>query len=115
MADRFPSLEDFDSGGTFAHNLLPHPKCIVDRQSAQKGDAFEAASGDDFLSREKALLGDDADQFATGNDASAFVDDDDDLLGGGGAKAGGEEVTEFESSFPAIDTRNEVWLYCFFT
>jgi len=32
-------------------------------------------------------------------------DDDEDLLGGGG---GGEEVTEFESSFPAIDTRNEV-------
>jgi len=32
-------------------------------------------------------------------------DGDDDLLGGGG---GGEEVTEFESSFPAIDSRNEV-------
>jgi hypothetical protein len=33
-------------------------------------------------------------------------DGDDDLLGGGGG--GGEEVTEFESSFPAIDSRNEV-------
>jgi hypothetical protein len=50
-------------------------------------------------------LGDDADQFTTGNDGAAFVEDgDDDLLGGGG----GEEVTEFESSFPAIDDRNEV-------
>ena len=37
---------------------------------------------------------------------------DDDLLGGGGdfdgAAAGGEEITEFESSFPAVDTRNNV-------
>lgn len=61
-------------------------------------------------------MGDDADQFATGNDNSAFVEDgDDDLLGGGGGYSGGqhggEEVTEFESSFPAIDTRNEVRSY----
>ena len=64
------------------------------------------------MSREKALLGDDADQFTTGNDNAAFVeDDDDDLLGGGGGagiSGGDEEVTEFESSYPAIDTRNEV-------
>jgi len=87
MADRFPSLEDFDSG------------------APTKGDSgFETAGADDFLSREKALLGDDADQFATGDDNAAFVEDgDEDLLGGGGD----EEVTEFESSFPAIDTRNE--------
>ncbi len=53
------------------------------------------------------MLGDDANQFATGNDNAAFVEDgDDDLLGGGGG--GNEEVTEFESSFPAIDSRNEV-------
>jgi hypothetical protein len=53
------------------------------------------------------LLGDDANQFSTGHDNAAFVEDgDDDLLGGGGG--GNEEVTEFESSFPAIDTRNEV-------
>ena len=51
-------------------------------------------------------MGDDADQFATGNDNAAFIEDaDDDLLGGGG---GGEEVTEFESAFPSIDTRNDV-------
>jgi len=78
-------------------------------QSQPKGDSgFETAGTDDFLSREKALLGDDADQFATGNDNAAFVsEDDDDLLGGGDAN-GGEEVIEFESSFPAIDTRNDV-------
>lgn len=54
-------------------------------------------------------MGDDANQFATGNDNSAYVEDgDDDLLGGGGGSGGNEEVTEFESSFPAIDTQNEV-------
>ncbi|TVY21045.1 Clathrin light chain [Lachnellula arida] len=85
MADRFPSLEDFDSGAQTQQSETP------------------GSGGDDFLAREKALLGDDADQFATGNDNAAFVEDgDDDLLGGGG-----EEVTEFESSFPAIDTRND--------
>ncbi|KAG0647630.1 Clathrin light chain [Hyphodiscus hymeniophilus] len=89
MADRFPSLEDFDAGAS----------------TEPKGESsFETAGADDFLSREKALLGDDANQFSTGNDNAAFIEDgDDDLLGGGG----GEEVTEFESSFPAIDTRNE--------
>lgn len=73
-------------------------------QTEAQGDIL----GDDFLSREKALLGDDANQFSTGNDHAAFVEDDgdNDLLGGGGGMD--EEVTEFESSFPAIDTRNEV-------
>jgi len=89
MADRFPSLEEFDSGA---------------QTQAQGSSGFESADADDFLTREKALLGDDASQFATGNDNAAFVEDgDDDLLGGGG----NEEVTEFESSFPAIDSQNE--------
>ena len=58
------------------------------------------------------MLGDDANQFSTGNDNAAFVEDgDDDLLGGGGG--GNEEVTEFESSFPAIDSRNEVSLHIY--
>jgi hypothetical protein len=92
MADRFPSLEEFDSGA----------------QTETQGDSsFDSttAAGDDFLTREKALLGDDANQFTSGDDNAAFVNDDDDLLGGG--NGGGVEVTEFESSFPAIDTRNE--------
>jgi hypothetical protein len=68
---------------------------------------------DDFLSRERALLGDDANQFASPNDKLATVEDgDDDLLGGGSgsfqATVGGEEMQGFEDSFPAIDTTNEV-------
>ena len=73
---------------------------------------------DDFLTRERAALGDDAAQFSTPRDnagTSANVqDDDDDLLGGedsyGGDQTGSNEISSFESSFPAIDTRNEVCL-----
>jgi hypothetical protein len=62
-----------------------------------------SASGDNFLARERAALGDDAGQFSSGNDNAAFVEDgDDDLLGGGGGES------DFQSSFPEIDTRNEV-------
>ena len=71
----------------------------------------DAADADDFLSRERALLGDDADQFASENDRAATVEDgDDDLLGGGYSQAqtSGQEMSGFESSFPAIDTTNEV-------
>lgn len=39
-------------------------------------------------------------------------DGEDDLLGGGASYSGGhavgEEITEFESSFPSVDTRNNV-------
>jgi hypothetical protein len=52
-------------------------------------------------------LGDDADQFASENDRTATVEDgEDDLLGGGftQAQAGAEDMSGFESSFPAIDT-----------
>lgn len=74
----------------------------------------------DFEARERALLGDAADEFATGNDKLATVEDgDDDLLGGDSsfqANAGNEEMMGFESSFPAIDTTNEVscagYLHC---
>ncbi|KAH8805670.1 clathrin light chain [Xylogone sp. PMI_703] len=90
MADRFPSLEEFDAGAT-----------EVPGNAEFSGPGAE----DDFLTREKALLGDDANQFATGNENQVTIEDgDDDLLGGG---SGGAEITEFESSFPAIDTRNE--------
>ena len=72
-----------------------------------------------FLERERALLGEDADLFAA-NDrpgVATVEDGDDDLLGGdegfmsGPAQpAGGaqNELDDFESSFPAIDTRNDV-------
>ena len=67
------------------------------------------------MTRERAALGDDAAQFASsGDNAATIEEDDDDLLGGGGSYGGGnagnEDVTEFESSFPAMDTRNEVSL-----
>ncbi|KAI4143063.1 MAG: hypothetical protein L6R39_004714 [Caloplaca ligustica] len=97
MADRFPSLEEFGDGQT-------EPKST--------GQESMGLDGDDFLTRERALLGDDANQFASANDNSATVEDgDDDLLGGGdsydGGQAGGEEISQFESSFPAMDSQNE--------
>ena len=97
MADRFPSLEDIDVG-----------------QTEVRGEA-----GSSFLDRERALLGDDADLFATSKDQQATVatveDGDGDLLGGGEDYSGGhatsggvDELNGFESSFPAIDTQNDV-------
>ena len=51
-------------------------------------------SADDFLARERALLVDDATQFAT---------NDDDLLGEGGpAEEQVPEAAEFETQFPDI-------------
>lgn len=106
MADRFPSLDDFDSGGKTSHLLAPI-RCVTNMQVAAqtdvKGDA-ESPSADDFLARERALLGDDATQFATSNDSAAFQDASDDLLGGGG------EGEQFESQFPDINTGSEVSL-----
>ncbi|KAF3035783.1 hypothetical protein E8E12_002596 [Didymella heteroderae] len=99
MADRFPSLDEFDAGQSEA------------RGDATNFDAIGDDAGDDFLSRERALLGDDADQFASENDKLATVEDgEDDLLGGdfgGQANVGSQEMSGFESSFPAIDTTNE--------
>jgi hypothetical protein len=64
-------------------------------------------STDDFLARERALLGDDATQFTTNNDSSAFAEpSNDDLLGGGGDSSG---AAQFESQFPDISSGgNEV-------
>ncbi|KAK7753113.1 Clathrin light chain [Diatrype stigma] len=78
MADRFPSLDEFDSG---APTDVGSP------------------SADDFLARERALLGDDATQFAT----------NDDLLGGdSGAEQQQAPEAQFEAQFP--DITNEVIL-----
>ncbi|KAJ5272754.1 Clathrin light chain [Penicillium angulare] len=88
MADRFPSLEDFSEGQTE----------VVEAQGADH---------DDFLARERAALGDDADQFATSNDHTAANEGgngDDDLLGGGDGTPA-EEIGQFESSFPSIGTQ----------
>lgn len=53
-------------------------------------------NADDFLAREKAMLGDDANQFVTAQDASA-LDDNDDLLQGAG-----QPQATFESQFPDL-------------
>ncbi|ETI28081.1 hypothetical protein G647_00530 [Cladophialophora carrionii CBS 160.54] len=99
MADRFPSIEDIDAGET---------------------DVRPDTSGQgDFLERERALLGEDAELFNanSGRPAATVQDGDDDLLGGdddftpapaqpsGGAAP--DDLDDFESSFPAIDTRND--------
>lgn len=87
MADRFPSLEDFDSG---AQTDLQDPSAD--------------ASADDFLAREKAILGEDAEVFATAEDDVAFNGGggDDDLLGGGDG-----ETAQFEQQFPDLSGPNE--------
>ncbi len=82
------------------------------------------APGGSLLERERALLGEDADLFAANDIPGAATvqdgdDDDDDLLGGDdgdftsapaqpSGDAGGNELKDFESSFPAIDARNNV-------
>ena len=151
MADRFPSLDQIDAGKALVSffweekkkkalsfitsQLGPFKNPITNilaqtGQTEPRGDASfevvgESADTNDFLSRERALLGDDADQFATPNDNAATVedageDDEDDLLGGGndgdgfgqqgGGGGGGSDMVGFESSFPAIDASNEVCL-----
>lgn len=64
-------------------------------------DPSAEPSADDFLAREKAILGDDADQFATNQDTAALSGGDD-LLGGG-------DDAQFQSQFPDITSPNEVW------
>ncbi|ATY66459.1 clathrin light chain [Cordyceps militaris CM01] len=78
MADRFPSLDDFDSGA----------------QTEVKDTS--GSDEQDFLAREKALLGDDAEQFASSGDAEALGDTSEDLLGGESAPSA------FGSQFPDL-------------
>ncbi|KAF1343995.1 clathrin light chain [Delphinella strobiligena] len=101
MADRFPSLDEIDAGQT-------------EVKGEANFDGLESADTSDFLSRERAMLGDDADQFSTPADHSATLQDggDDDLLGGDfqdaqPALSSNNDMGDFESSFPAIDTSNE--------
>ena len=68
-------------------------------------DPSAEPSADDFLAREKALLGDDADQFKTNQDAAPADETGDDLLGGG---PGANAQSTFESQFPDIITEQPV-------
>ena len=141
MSDRFPSIEDFDEGEPSKPNSsLPptRPHFIYHFQSKPKTASLTSDSGQtearpnngpsadlmdgpsedtsDFLSRERAALGDDANQFATpGDNVATTQNGDDDLLGGGGgdisAQTNGaaEDVQAFQSSFPPVGTnQNEV-------
>ncbi|KAG5953813.1 hypothetical protein E4U53_002420 [Claviceps sorghi] len=78
MADRFPSIDDFDAGA----------------QTEINDSSTEPSA--DFLARERALLGDDASQFMTEDDA-AIVEPQGDLL----AQSVVEGST-FESHFPDL-------------
>jgi len=80
MADRFPSLEDFDSGA-----------------QGDVQDASAEPTTDDFLAREKALLGDDANQFASSVDDGAVEQSSGNLLDQGGAAP-----STFDSQFPDL-------------
>ena len=81
-------------------------------------ETLDGATEGSFLDRERAILGEDAAQFGAVQDhthnATTVEDDDADLLGGddyGGdnrATTVGGGMDDFESSFPAIDTQNEV-------
>ncbi|KAG5983730.1 hypothetical protein E4U55_007315 [Claviceps digitariae] len=79
MADRFPCIDDFDAGA-----------------QTEIKDSSTEPSANDFLARERALLGDDAIRFATGDNAT-IVEPHNDLLA--------QSVVEgsaFESQFPDL-------------
>lgn len=80
---------------------------VLTQRAAQTDvkDASDAPSASNFLEREKAILGDDANQFATVEDAD-FDDGNDDLLGGGVSSPGNNAA--FENQFPDITSPNEV-------
>lgn len=76
---------------------------------------MDGGDDSDFLSRERAALGSDADQFSTSqNNGTPSIsmqngDDDDDLLGGGGGANGStDEMNQFQSSFPAVNAQDSV-------
>lgn len=76
---------------------------LLDTAQTDLQDPSADASADDFLAREKAILGEDAEVFATAGDDVAFNDGDDDLLGGGDG-----ETAQFEQQFPDLSGPNEV-------
>ncbi|KAJ5669380.1 Clathrin light chain [Penicillium macrosclerotiorum] len=109
MADRFPSLEDFSEGTL---HPLYEIRTLTPTLSLGQTEVVEnnGATEDDFLARERAALGEDADQFATPQDHVAGNDDLDtgaDLLGGGSNDTPAEEIGQFESSFPSMETQTQ--------
>lgn len=84
MADRFPSLEEFDNDAQPLDEVAAEPM-------ADGNDA-----GADFLAREKALLGEDADLFATSGDLAALAPAD--------ADQHDLQIRTAESQFPELGT-----------
>jgi len=104
-----------------SYDFLSLSDDILGQTEVRDNGVDDTGADDDFLTRERAILGDDAAQFAGPGDhagqATTVEDGEEDLLGGdysnggpinGGDHTGGQDLTDFESSFPAIDTRNEV-------
>lgn len=89
MASRFPSIEDFDDGQTSPQNPIDNSTSLFDRERAALGDA-----ADEFTS------------FGGNNDANAFpdLDADGDLLGGSSSPP--HKMSSFEDSFPSLGIDN---------
>lgn len=121
MADRFPKIEDIDGKHPhIAHPIPDSPSPSKPDSSPDDGLAGTSGDGSSFLDRERALLGDDANQFTTANDTTSANADHNagggDLLGGDDndtsatqqANASENDTRAFESAFPAVDTDNQV-------
>lgn len=78
MSSKFPALEEIDQD--LGANADSGAGNFID---------FSNNDEDDFLSREKAALGADASEFQTSEDA---------------AVSGGDEISGFKASFPALET-----------
>jgi Clathrin light chain len=101
----------------------PRSRVVADFLSLGQHETLDGPTQGSFLDRERALLGEDAEQFGAiqdhTNNAATVEDDDGDLLGGdnfGGdnrATTVGDEMNDFENFFPAIDSQNEVSRYSF--
>lgn len=105
MADRFPSLEEFDSVGKHSlpirsvYHCVNSGKRVLGQTGAKSPDL--GLSTEDFIAREKAILGDDADQFTGPNDDETID------LGGGRSSAFGDP----QEPSSASDSRNPIQLH----
>jgi hypothetical protein len=96
----FPSIEEFDSGHVIATRV---------EDGKDDMDLFDSAPKD-FLAREQAILGDDAEFFQATNTPSqqaAFFGGNQGrniLYVDAGADDSDEDIHEFETSFPSIET-----------
>jgi len=77
---------------------MNHPAAQTDIK-----DPSAEPSADDFLAREKAVLGDDAQQFVTSDDVAALGEPSDDLLAQGDAAQ-----STFESELPDLASPSAV-------